>query len=93
MKNPKAAAIEIVRKTKADRAALGDVVCAANALWADKPDPALGPQVARMSDSHNKLFLLDRGVAKDFGGPGELTEAPRGLRDKLDALQKSGGRP
>jgi hypothetical protein len=39
-----------------------------------------------MSDSHNKLYLLDQGAIKDFGGPGELTETPRKLRALLQSM-------
>ena len=81
--------IDVVHKKPADRSAIGDLICAANGLWAEVSDPKLGPfQVVPASDSHNKLYLLDRGAVKDFGGPGELTEAPRRLRESLDALQK-----
>jgi hypothetical protein len=39
-----------------------------------------------MSDSYNKLYLLDRGAIKDFGGPGELIEAPRKLWALLEGM-------
>jgi hypothetical protein len=78
--------IEFVRRKPVDIAALGELVCAANELWAFAPDPALGPLIGPMSDSHNKLYLLDQGAIKDFGGPGELTETPRKLRALLQSM-------
>lgn len=79
-------AIEFVRKKPIDKAALGDVVCAANELWTYVPDPSVAPLIGPMSDSYNKLYLLDRGAIKDFGGPGKLIEAPRKLRALLEGM-------
>jgi len=79
-------AIEFVRRKPIDNAALVDVVCAANELWTYVPDPGIAPLIGPMSDSHNKLYLLDRGAIKDFGGPGELIEAPRKLRALLEGM-------
>lgn len=79
-------AIEFVRRKPVDKAALGDLVCAANELWAYAPDPGVVPLIGPMSDSHNKLYLLDQGTIKDFGGPGDLAEAPRKLRVWLEGM-------
>jgi hypothetical protein len=79
-------AIELVRAKKLSRSAIADVICIANGLWTTLPDPRLGPPFVPMSDSHNKLYLLDRGEIKAFGGPGELTEAPLKLRELIEGL-------
>jgi hypothetical protein len=79
-------AIEFVHRKPVDNAALGELVCAANELWAYAPDPEIAPLIGPMSDSHSKLFLLDQGTIKDFGTPGELTEAPRKLRALLEGM-------
>jgi hypothetical protein len=79
-------AIEFVRKKPIDNPVLGDVVCAANELWTYVPDPSVARLIGPMSDSHSKLYLLDRGAIKDFGGPGELIEAPRKLRALLEGM-------
>jgi hypothetical protein len=92
-RNARAPALEVIHRKAVAASALGEVVCAANALWAEKANLSARPPVASMSDSHNKLYLVDRGAAKDFGGPGELNAAPRNLRDNLDKLQKIGGSP
>jgi hypothetical protein len=79
--------IEFVRKKSVDDSVLANVVCAANELWAYKPDPNLPRLIGPMGDTHNKVYLVDRGTIKDFGGPGELTEAPRKLRALLEGMQ------
>jgi hypothetical protein len=78
--------IELVRRKPVDNAALGELVCAANELWAYAPEAGLKPLIGPMSDSHNRLYLLDQGTIKDFGMPGELTEAPRKLRALLEGM-------
>jgi hypothetical protein len=79
-------AIEFVRKKPIDSAALVEVVCAANELWTHAPDPSIAPLMGPMSDSYSKLYLLDRGAIKEFGGPGEVIEAPRKLRVLLEGM-------
>jgi hypothetical protein len=84
--------VDIVQKRPVDKRKLGDFVCAANTLWAGDPDagkrePNVGPPVARVSDVHNGLHLVDRATRKYFGGPGELTPTPRALRGQLEALK------
>jgi hypothetical protein len=79
-------AIELVRTKKLSRSAIANVICIANGLWARLPDSRLGLPFVNMSDSHNKLYLLDRSEIKAFGGPGELTEAPLKLRELIDGL-------
>ena len=78
--------IELIRKKAVGSSRIPDVICDANSLWAKARDPEL--PFVNMSDSHNKLYLLDRGEVKVFGGPGELRESARKMRDRIDAEMK-----
>ena len=77
--------IEFIRISSLPAAALGNLICEANGLWSETTGSIAVPQV-QVTDSHNKLYLIDKGVFKEFGGPGDLTGAARQLRDRLTEM-------
>jgi hypothetical protein len=75
--------IEFVTVQPVPPAAMRDLVCDANALWTSKQET---PPAIRISDSANRLYLVDRGDVKAFGGPGDLDGEALRLRDRLNEM-------
>lgn len=65
---------------------LQSLICDANALWTAQQE---APPTVRISDSSNKLYLIDRGDVKAFGGPGDLDGDPLRLRDQLNNMARA----
>lgn len=78
-------AIEFVRIKSLPASALGQMICEANGLWSETTGSIPVPQV-QVTDSQNKLYLIDNGVFKEFGGPGDLIGAAKQLRDRLTEM-------
>lgn len=77
--------IEFVRISSLPASAFGQLICEANGLWSETTGSIPVPP-AQVTDSLNKLYLIDNGVFKEFGRPGDLTGAARHLRDRLTEL-------
>ena len=72
--------IDIVRRVPLAAGTAGDLVCAANAVWAEPPAAALRPVI---TDMHLGVVLVDRGTRKTAGGPGGMSEAAEALHKRL----------
>ena len=85
LKFERTGAVEFVSKKSIDASKLGALICDANAVWVEGAF-SKQPPTASMSDSHNKLYLIEHGAVKEFGGPGDLTGVPKKVRDQLSVL-------
>lgn len=80
-----ATVVEFIRISSLPASAVGHMICEANGLWSETTGSIFVPPV-QVTDSFNKLYLIDNGVFKEFGGPGDLGGAARQLRDRLTEM-------
>jgi len=75
--------IDVTRRSFLLPSTAGDIVCSANAAWAELSKPLRGG----VSGMHLGVVLVDRGTRKSIGGVGGMTSASRALHTRLEGLE------